>query len=346
MYRAILLASFLFCLSFHSAAAQQPTTTQRDAIRSSCRSDFIAKCSGVEPGGKAALECLERNRDSLSASCKTAIDVVAGRPQAAPASAETPPASEAMTPGAPAATAPSGKQTPAAAASQDERLEAVRRACTLDDIAAHCSWIAPTSPEIVLCLQANSTDLSAGCKEAVTGPSAPKAATTAPAEPAQPIEPAKKPQAHGKATTAATPAAPTAAQTAAIRSACRSDFMAHCSGVKPGGSAALQCLATNSAKLSPGCRTAVAAVGGGGAGASATPSAATPAAVAPAVAPLTPRPFIMPERRLFILRICRADVATLCGSTPPGGGRFIDCLGAHAAELSPACYDAVARVSR
>lgn len=350
MYRAILLASFLFCLSFHSNAAQQPTTAQRDAIRSSCRSDFMAKCSGIEPGGKAALECLERNRDGLSASCKTAIDAVAGRPQAAPASAETPPAAEtpptaeAVTPTAAPPAAPSATQTPTAA-SQDERLEAVRRACTLDDIAAHCSWIAPTSPEIVLCLQANAKDLSSACKSAVTGASAPKAAITAPAEPAQAVEPTKKPQAHGKATTAATPAAPTAAQTAAIRSACRSDFMAHCSGVQPGGSAALQCLATNSAKLSPGCRTAVAAVGGA-AGASATPSAATPAAIAPAVAPLTPRPFIMPERRLFILRICRTHVATLCGGTPPGGGRFIDCLGAHAAQLSPACYDAVARVSR
>jgi hypothetical protein len=345
MYKAILLASFLFCLSFHSTAAQQPTTTQRDAIRSSCRSDFITRCSGVEPGGKAALECLERNRDSLSASCKTAIDAVAGRPLAALASAETPPAAEAITPPAATPAAPSANQTPTAAP-QDERLEAVRRACTLDDIAAHCSWIAPTSPEIVLCLQANAKDLSSACKSAVTGASAPKAAITAPAEPSQPVEPAKKPQAHGKGTTVATPAAPTAAQTAAIRSACRSDFMAHCSGVQPQGSAALQCLSTNSAKLSPGCRTAVAAVGGGAAGAGAKPSAATPAAVAPAVAPLTPRPFIMPERRLSVLRICRTDVTTLCGGTPPGGGGFIDCLGAHAAELSPACYDAVARVSR
>lgn len=348
MYRAILLASFLFCLSFHSTAAQQPTTTQRDAIRSSCRSDFIAKCSGVEPGGKAALECLEGNRDSLSPSCKAAIDVVAGAPPAAPASAETPPAAEAVTPTAATPAAPSANQTPTAA-SQDERLEAVRRACTLDDVAAHCSWIAPTSPEIVLCLQANAKDLSSACKSAVTGASAPKAAITPPAEPAQSVEPAKKSQAHGKATTAATPAAPSAAQTAAIHSACRSDFTAHCSGVQPGGSAALRCLATNSVKLSPGCRTAVAAVGaigGGAAGTSIAPSAATPAAVAPPVAPLTPRPFIMPERRLSILRICRTDVATLCGGTPPGGGRFIDCLGAHAAQLSPACYDAVARVSR
>ena len=340
MYRAILLASVLFCLSVQSGAAQQPTTAQRDEIRSSCRSDFMARCSGVEPGGKAALECLERNHDNLSAPCKTAIDGVATKPAAAPA--ETPTAVEAVTPAATTPPTTGAKQTPATE-SQDERLAAVRRVCTLDDIAAHCSWIAPTSPELVLCLQANAADLSSACKAAVSGPSAPKAATTAPAEPAERVEPAKKPSARPKPTTAAIPGAPTDAQKATIRSACRSDFMAHCSGVQPGGSAALQCLATNSAKLSPGCRTAVAAVSGAGEAGVAAPATA---AVAPAVAPLTPKPFIMPERRLLILRVCRTDVATLCGSTPPGGGRFIDCLGVHAAELSPACYDAVARVSR
>ena len=32
----------------------------------------------------------------------------------------------------------------------------VRQACTLNDMLAHCSWIKPESPEILLCLQANS----------------------------------------------------------------------------------------------------------------------------------------------------------------------------------------------
>jgi hypothetical protein len=124
MYKAILLASFLFCLSFHSTAAQQPTTTQRDAIRSSCRSDFIARCSG-------ALECLERNRDSLSASCKT-IDAVAGRPLATLASAETPPAAEAITP--PAA-------TPAAPSVPERRLSILRICRT--DVTTLCGGTPP-----------------------------------------------------------------------------------------------------------------------------------------------------------------------------------------------------------
>jgi hypothetical protein len=213
---------------------------------------------------------------------------------------------------------PSVPAAPQTASSQEEQLQAVRRICTLDDIAAHCSFIAPTSPELVLCLQANATDLSPACKSTATGLAAPKAATTVPVEPTAPLEPAKKQTLRAKTTTAApaaaapgggaAAAAPTTEQKAAIRSACRSDFMAHCSGVQPGGSAALQCLASNSAKLSSGCRAAVAAIsGGGGGGGGAPPASATPAAAPATVPPLTPRPVIMPERRLMILRICRAD---------------------------------------
>src|SRR5215469_2288438 len=58
---------------------------------------------------------------------------------------------------------------------------------------------------------------------------------------------------------------PTAAQKNALRSACMSDFMAHCSKVNPNGPGALACLQRNSASLSPRCRTAVSAVGGGSA---------------------------------------------------------------------------------
>jgi len=141
---------------------------------------------------------------------------------------------------------------------------------------------------------------------------------------------------------------PTPEQTAAIRSACRSDFMAKCSGVQPGGAEAFQCLQRNAAGLSPRCRTAVAAIGGGG-GAAAAPAGAAGMPAAPsaasAVAPLTPRPFIMPARRLFIVRTCRADVIRLC-SAGASGGRIIDCLAANAPSLSQPCYDAIARVSQ
>src|SRR5215831_12047380 len=345
MYRAILLASFLFCLSFHSTAAQQPTTTQRDAIRSSCRSDFIASAPVSNLAAKRHWSVWKAIATAFPHHARPpSMSWLERRRQHRPQQKHhlQPKRSHRLRPH-PLHRAPTRRQL------QHRKTNDWKRSVVPARSTMSPRTVPGTSPEIVLCLQANAKDLSSACKSAVTGASAPKAAITPPAEPAQSVEPAKKSQAHGKATTAATPAAPSAAQTAAIHSACRSDFTAHCSGVQPGGSAALRCLATNSVKLSPGCRTAVAAVGaigGGAAGTSIAPSAATPAAVAPPVAPLTPRPFIMPERRLSILRICRTDVATLCGGTPPGGGRFIDCLGAHAAQLSPACYDAVARVSR
>ncbi|NKI95171.1 cysteine rich repeat-containing protein [Rhizobacter sp. SG703] len=38
---------------------------------------------------------------------------------------------------------------------------------------------------------------------------------------------------------------------------------------------------------------------------------------------------------------CKADHAKFCKSTPPGGGRIVDCLKSHEAELAPACKSAL-----
>ena len=40
-------------------AGAQPTPAQQNAIRQNCRSDFMAHCSGVTPGGAEALACLQ-----------------------------------------------------------------------------------------------------------------------------------------------------------------------------------------------------------------------------------------------------------------------------------------------
>lgn len=191
---------------------------------------------------------------------------------------------------------------------------------------------------------------------------------------------------------------PTPAQTSAIRANCRSDFMANCSGVQPGGKDALECLKRNLARLSGGCQAAVSAI-------SPAPSAAPPAAVAapapppaasapaapvasapaaptvskplaakpapaakaavrtqaavppvtpppvaaapaaPAVQPLVLRP-MLPRRRMVIMAICRGDAERLCRGLPPIGPEVLDCLAVKAANLSPTCYEALARVSR
>jgi hypothetical protein len=59
-----------------ATAAEMPTDAQKEAIRSDCRDDFIKHCTGVEPGGLPALECLESHMADLSAACQAAVKPV------------------------------------------------------------------------------------------------------------------------------------------------------------------------------------------------------------------------------------------------------------------------------
>jgi hypothetical protein len=131
---------------------------------------------------------------------------------------------------------------------------------------------------------------------------------------------------------------PTAAQQSAIKSACRSDFMAQCSGVQPGGKAALTCLQQHNSSLSAACQSALAALGGGKSApaASSTGTATAPAATAPAAA--APTPSFTPRQEMMIVRqSCGPDFRRLCSSVALGGGRGIACLRNNLARLSPTC---------
>jgi hypothetical protein len=155
---------------------------------------------------------------------------------------------------------------------------------------------------------------------------------------------------------------PSQAQISAVKSACRSDYMAHCSSVPPGGKASLACLQKNMASLSPHCKSAVGAIGGGqGAAAPPTQPAAEPAETAPAgsappapasappaapvtAAPAAPReyPPLSPRQELAVLRwSCGPDYRALCGDVPPGGGRIVACLRENGPSLSPRCRGAL-----
>jgi hypothetical protein len=245
------------------ALAQAPSQAQRDAIKSQCRSDYIAHCSSVPPGGEASLQCLQKNMSSLSSSCQSAVRAVE-----APAAATTKPAETA----APKATAPA-------------------------------------------------------------------AATTTPPKAAEP-----------KAAAAAPAGQPTSAQVSAVRSACRSDYPKVCAGVPTGGAPALQCLEKNKANLSAGCEKAVSAASGAAAPAAAPAAGAAPAAAgaAAAAAPAAPTVIVLrpmrPREELFVLRsACGADVRSICGGVPAGGGRIVQCLATNAAQLSPACKDVLSQ---
>jgi hypothetical protein len=120
----------------------------------------------------------------------------------------------------------------------------------------------------------------------------------------------------------AAPAAPTAAQQSAMRSACRSDFMAKCSGVQPGGRDALACLQRHVATLSPKCKHVVSATMGAPATAMAPPPA-TPPSVAPAPAARESGPV---PGGLIISKACARYVIMHCPGMGLNMGRKVACL--------------------
>src|SRR5262245_58728614 len=73
-----------------SVAAQQPTPEQIESIRQSCQSDFISHCSGVQPGGREALQCLEQNASLLSPACSNAISAAEPNPAPPPPASAQP----------------------------------------------------------------------------------------------------------------------------------------------------------------------------------------------------------------------------------------------------------------
>lgn len=240
-------------------------------------------------------------------------------------------------------TAPALSQAP----SQAQR-DAIKSQCRNDYI-AHCSSVPPGGEASLQCLQKNMASLGPSCASAVKAVEAPAAEPKAEPAPAAKTEAAPaattKPAAEAAAPKAA--GVPSSAQVSAIRSACRSDYPKVCAGVPTGGAAALQCLETNKAKLSPACGKAVAAAGGAGSAAPAARAATTTTAAptaTPATAPtaIVLRP-LRPREELFVLRsACGADVRSICGGVQPGGGRIVQCLATNAGSLSQACRDVLA----
>ena len=154
MFRSSLLSILLLVGISHTLAARQLTDEQRAAIRAACRSDFVANCSDVQPGTKAALKCLVGNEAKLSTPCRSAVSAITVKPdapaRAVPTARPSAPARVApATTDEPAAApkAPSAEDPPRAAAlAPKDQLNAVRQACTLNDFIAHCSSISANKP--------------------------------------------------------------------------------------------------------------------------------------------------------------------------------------------------------
>ena len=250
----------LAAAAFATAApgfAQAPSQAPRDAIKAQCRSDYMAHCSSIPPGGAASLQCLQQNMSSLSSGCKSAVQAVAApaeskpesKPESAPAADTAKPAAETAAPKAAASTLakkPSGAQ-----------ISAIRSACR-SDYPKVCAGVPTGGAPALQCLEKNKSKLSASCEKAVaaaSGGAAPAAGGAAPAAAAT------------DAPAATAPAAPVVIvlrpmrpreELFVLRSACGGDVRSLCGGVTPGGGRIVQCLATQAASLSPACKDVLA----------------------------------------------------------------------------------------
>jgi hypothetical protein len=166
--------------------------------------------------------------------------------------------------------------------------------------------VQPGGKEALECLVRNEPKLSSPCRSAVNAIATPASGAAAPATPPKPSD-------------ASAPAQPAAAEPPATKT--------------PAAAPSRKSTAGTRATTTPAATSAAA-----------TESASAPSP-APAVAPLGPIRPMLPRRALMILAQCRPEQQRLCAGVPPGGGKILSCLAANAQQLSPTCYEALARVS-
>ena len=134
-----------------TATPQKPTARQTSAIRAACRSDFVSHCSGVQPGGAVALQCLQRNAAQLLPPCKSAVAAITGGASAAPPAT---PSENATSPTvAPLAPMPTLRPREALA---------ILRICGWD-MRSLCAGVPSGGGRIISCLAEKASSLSSGC---------------------------------------------------------------------------------------------------------------------------------------------------------------------------------------
>ena len=123
------------------ALAQKPSQAQLNAMRQSCRSDYMAHCSTVPTGSAPALNCLKQNLSNLSPACQNAVKAIA--PDTPAAAASSTPAARAVL-AAPAVAAPppvtSQPSSAGASKSSQAQLRNVRQACGVE-YRMHCAQV-------------------------------------------------------------------------------------------------------------------------------------------------------------------------------------------------------------
>ena len=227
------------CLLASGAMAAEMTDAEKDALRSSCRSDYFSYCSSV-PRGPAVLTCLQKNIASVSAGCRQALSNLGG------ASAPPPAATEAAT----------RRQHPPPRPRLHRRRRAHRPRTPprLRPLRHRSRLLQPTRRLRHRLLRrrlhqrrrnptagsdghpaSSSRPVSQECRAAALAP--PPAAAVEPA-PVRPLE-----------------------RLVFLRRACGGDARAFCAGVPLGGGRIVECLSAQMPSLSPPCRDALVVLG-------------------------------------------------------------------------------------
>ena len=252
-WRSFLLAAVTLAALDGSADAQI-SGAQQNALKQSCRSDFMSHCAGVTPGGQEALACLQKNVAGLSPACKQAVSATLPAPTA-PATAKTTPAAppaapKAKTATAPAVVAPATAAVPAVGPTP-QQLSAIKHTCGRD-FSLHCRGVPPGGAEALACLQRNEPRLTPDCKTSFADIADTVPAAAVPGAP--PIAAAPP-----VAAPTAKPVAPVASGVVVGR-ACLRDLVLHCRGTGVGEGEKIACLKARAAsghRLSVLCEAAL-----------------------------------------------------------------------------------------
>ncbi len=285
---ARLLAASACLLAFTMGAARaQVSQAEISAVKANCRSNYMAHCMSVRPGGKEALQCLQSHLDSLTGACKSAVAATMPKPAPPPAAAAPPPpppphkAAKAPPPPPPphkaakAPPPPAHEEPPPQAAaappppSAAAIKEAMREHCRADYMEL-CRRVPPGGKEALQCMQRHYASLSPRCKTAVAPTmhmAPPKAARRHMRErmrermhaapPPVAVAPPPPPGPDPSAVMARAAELPLRERMRIFR-ACNQDQAAVCPGMPPGGGRIIACLALHPDALSPFCARAVA----------------------------------------------------------------------------------------
>lgn len=241
----LLLLAAVVLSTFDGAAQGQPSAAQQNAIKASCRSDFMSHCASVTPGGPEALACLQKNVAGLSPACKKAVASTMPAPAAAAAKkkAAAKPKTE---PISPTVRAPTAIAAPPPGPNP-RQLSALKHTCRID-FSRHCRGVPPGGPEALACLEYNEARLTPDCKTSL--------ADIADSMPAGAMPPAAAPRVTAPLPR---PVAPVATGVVVGR-ACLRDLVLHCRGTGVGEGQKIACLkayAASGHRLSVLCSAAL-----------------------------------------------------------------------------------------